>query len=39
MATLFRSISFKIFGVAVGLLGLMVATSLVSSGMSNQVHR
>ena len=39
MATLFRSISVKIFGVAVGLRALIAATSLVSSGMSNQVHR
>jgi len=38
MASLFRSISLKIFGVSVGLLVLMVATSLWSAHATNQVH-
>jgi class 3 adenylate cyclase len=39
MASLFRSISIKIFGIAAGLLALMIATSLVSASLTNQVHR
>ena len=39
MASLFRSISIKIFGIAAGLLALMIVTSLVSASLTNQVHR
>lgn len=39
MASFFRSIGTKIFGIAVGLLLLMVAASLVSAHLSQDVHR
>jgi adenylate cyclase len=39
MASYFRSIGAKIFGVAVGLLVLMVLASLVSSSLARDVHR
>ncbi|MEP7004884.1 MAG: adenylate/guanylate cyclase domain-containing protein [Sphingomonas bacterium] len=38
MASFFRSISLKIFGVSLGLLVLMVATALWSAHLTNQVH-
>ncbi len=39
MTTMFRSISFKIFGVSLGLLVMMVATAVWSTRSSEQVHR
>lgn len=39
MAQLFRSISFKIFGVSVALLTMMVAIAFWSANSSAQVHR
>ena len=36
---MFRSISFKIFGVSLGLLVMMVATAIWSTRSSEQVHR
>ena len=39
MASFFRSISTKIFGIAVGLLALMVAASLLSAVLTTHVHR
>ncbi|PZQ62452.1 MAG: hypothetical protein DI570_10785 [Phenylobacterium zucineum] len=39
MASYFRSIGAKIFGVAVGLLVLMVVASLVSGHLAREVHR
>lgn len=39
MAQLFRSISFKIFGVSVALLTMMVATAFWSANSSARVHR
>jgi len=38
MASVFRSISLKIFGVSLGLLVLMVATALWSAHLTNQVN-
>ena len=39
MASFFRSIGVKIFGIAVGLLALMIAASLVSAVLTSHVHR
>ena len=39
MTTMFRSISFKIFGVSLGLLVMMVVTAVWSTRSSEQVHR
>ena len=39
MASFFRSIGVKIFGIAVGLLVLMIATSLLSGALSTYAHR
>lgn len=39
MASLFRSISIKIFGVSVGLLAMMVITAVWSARSTEQVHR
>lgn len=39
MASLFRSISFKIFGISVGLLLIMVVAAFGSAFASEQVHR
>ncbi|MFC3713378.1 adenylate/guanylate cyclase domain-containing protein [Sphingoaurantiacus capsulatus] len=38
MASFFRSISLKIFGVAAGLLAIMIATALWSGFLTQQVH-
>jgi CHASE3 domain sensor protein len=38
MAGFFRSISIKIFGVAVGLLVIMAAAALWSASLTTQVH-
>ena len=38
MASFFRSISIKIFGIAVGLLVIMAAAALWSANLTNQVH-
>lgn len=39
MAQIFKSISFKIFGISVGLLVMMVATAIWSANSTEQVHR